>query len=561
MLSVIVAISAVAALAGPLILRELIDRAGQGATVASLVVLGVAYLLTAIGSQGIALGVSVMTTATAWHTANSLRLQLTSHVLGLDHAFHRGHSPGELIERIDGDVTSVSDFLAVVLVRVVSALILIVGVVGVVASIEWWLGVGMAVYATLVAIVVFVHRNHAVAESADEMSASAALYGGIEERLTASEDLRANGAGPYAAARLVADTSRYVEVAVRRERAFLRLWRRLQLSIVTGSALALVVGAIGVQLGFLSIGSAFLLFQYGRRIQNPLEEISHELDLIQKANGAMARVVQLLATNPTIVDGGQTSPPAGPLTVRFDQVDFDYGDDQQVIDGVDLTIEAGRSVGIVGHTGSGKTTLSRLLVRLVEATSGQVSLGGVPIADIPLEELRRRVAYVPQTVDLLSGSVRDNVTFYHHDAQVTDASIDSVLAAVGLDQFTGEAKHQLLGSGGSGLSAGEGQLLALARVWLRNPDLIVFDEPTSRVDPATEVRLETAMAALCAGRTTVIVAHRLSTLRQVDDIAVVDRGEVIEYGPRASLAADEQSHYHRLLSSGLELTPAEGVTL
>jgi ABC-type multidrug transport system fused ATPase/permease subunit len=556
---VVVAISAMMALVGPLILRELIDRAGQGATVASLVALGVGYLVIAVGSQVIALAVSVMTTTTAWHTANSLRLQLTGHVLGLDHGFHRSHSPGELIERIDGDTTSVSDFLAVVVVRVLSAVILIVGVVVVVTTIEWWLGLGMAAYALAVAAVVFAHRNHAVAESADEMSASGALYGGIEERLTASEDLRANGAGPYAAARLVADTSRFVRVAVRRERAFLRLWRRLQLPIVTGLALALVVGAIGVQAGFLSIGSAFLLFQYSRRIQSPLEEISHELELIQKANGAMARVVELLAITSTIEDNGQVSPPAGPLTVRFDQVEFEYGDGQVVVDGIDLTIEAGRTVGLVGHTGSGKTTLSRLLVRLVEATSGQVSLGGVPISDISLDELRRRVAYVPQTVDLLSGSIRDNVTFYNDDPQITEARIDAVLAEVGLDRFTGEAKHQLLGPGGSGLSAGEGQLLALARVWLRDPDLIVFDEPTSRVDPETETRLEAALAALCAGRTTVIVAHRLSTLRHVDDIAVVDRGEVVEHGPRASLVADEQSHYHRLLASGLELALAEGV--
>ncbi|MCP3991106.1 MAG: ABC transporter ATP-binding protein [Actinomycetia bacterium] len=558
-LSVIVMVSAIAALAGPVILRELIDRAGQGATLASLVALAVVYLLTAVGSQLAALGVSVMTTATAWHTANSLRLQLTDHVLGLDHEFHRSHSPGELIERIDGDVTSVSDFLAVVLVRVLSAVFLIVGAVAVVATIEWWLGVGMATYAAVVALIVFVHRNQAVAESADEMSASAVLYGGIEERLTASEDLRANGAGPYAVARFVADTSRYIEVVVRRERAFLRMWRRLQLSIMSGAALALVVGAAGMQLGFLTIGSAFLLFQYSRRIQNPLEEISHELDLVQKANGAMSRVVNLLATESTIGDEGKTSPPAGPLSIDFEQVGFDYGDGLLVLDGIDMTIGAGRSVGIVGHTGSGKTTLSRLLVRLIEATSGQLRLGGVAIADISMTELRRRVAYVPQAVDLLSGSIRDNLTMYNPDFAISDSRIDTVLREVGLERFSGEAKYQLLGPAGTGLSAGEGQLLALARVWLRQPDLVVLDEPTSRVDPETEIKLEAAIAALSADRTVVIVAHRLSTLRHVDEIVVVEGGKVVELGPRAQLVADEQSRYHQLLASGLELEKAEGV--
>ena len=554
LLSLVVVISAAVTLTGPVILREIIDRAVAGDGDAPIAPLAAAYLAAAIGSQAAALWVSYLTTTSAWHTANNLRLQLAAHVLGLDHEFHRSHSPGELIERIDGDVTSVSDFLALVIVRIVSATALIVGAVAVVATIEWWLGVGMALYALGVALVVFVHRNEAVAESADEMSASAALYGGIEERLTASEDLRANGAGPYALARFVADTGRYLAMVVRRERAFLRLWRRLQLSIVAGSALALVVGAAGVQLGVLTIGSAFLLFQYARRIQVPLEEISHELNLVQKANGAMSRVVTLLATTSVIADDGAATAPEGPLAVAFDRVGFDYGDGLLVLRDIDLTIAPGRSVGIVGHTGSGKTTLSRLLVRLIDATTGQIRLGGVPVADLPLAELRRRVAYIPQHVDLLAGSVRDNLTLFAPD--VADAEVDAALAQVGLDRFRGEGMHEPLGPGGSGLSAGESQLLALARVWLRHPDLVVLDEPTSRVDPATEAKLETAIATLFAGRTVIIVAHRLSTLRAVDEIVVVEGGQVVEHGTRADLVDDESSRYHHLLASGLELSEA-----
>ena len=549
-LTAVVVAGAVLALAGPIILAQLIDGADQGATSASLVALGVAYLGAAVASQLAALLVSYLSTTTAWRTANTLRLQMTEHVLGLDHEFHRSHSPGELIERIDGDVTSVSDFLAVVLVRVLSAVILIVGVVAVVATIEWWLGLGMALYAGSVAFVVFLHRNQAVAESVEELSASAALYGGIEERLNASEDLRANGAGSYALARFVVDTARYIKVAVRRERAFLRLWRRLQLSIMTGAVLALVVGAIGMQRGVLTIGSAFLLFQFSRRIQAPMEEISHELEVVQKVNGAMSRVVRLLATSSNIVDEGTISPPVGALAIEFDRVGFDYGDGLPVLDEIDFRIEACRSVGIIGPTGSGKTTLSRLVVRLIEASSGQILLGGVPVAEIPLAELRRRVAFVPQTVDLLSGSVANNVALFDDD--ISDGQIDRALTQVGLDRFVGEAKHQRLGPGGSGLSAGEGQLLALARVWLRTPDIVVLDEPTSRIDPDTEVRLESAIATLFEGRTVVVVAHRLSTLRQVDEIIVVERGRITEHDRRSTLAADSQSRYHELLRRALE---------
>lgn len=556
-LAVVVVGSSLLALVGPIILREIIDRAESGAALSTLGGLGVLFLLTSIASQGLALLVSYLATTDAWQTANALRLQLAGHVLGLDHEFHRSHSPGELIERIDGDVTSVSDFLAVVVVRVLAAVVLVVGVVAVVSTIEWWLGAGMALYAAAVALGIFVQRNHAVDESANEMSAGAALYGGIEERLAASEDLRSNGAGPYALARFVNDTGRYVAVALDRHRAFLRLWRNLQISIVGGTVLSLVVGALGVRAGVLSVGSAFLLFQYGRRLRAPMEDISHELELVQKANGAMVRVVRLLEISSAVPDEGDMSPPGGPLGIAFERVSFDYGDGVAVIDDVSLEIEAGRSVGVVGQTGSGKTTMSRLCLRLIDASAGEIRLGDIPIRQIPLDELRRRVALIPQTVDLMAGTVRDNVTLFR---EATDAEVDEALGQVGLDRFRGSAMHQYLGPNGSGLSAGEGQLLALARVWFRCPDLIVLDEPTARVDPVTEERLEAAIATLFADRTVLVVAHRLSTLRHVDEIVVVDNGRVVEHGEREALTSDPTSHYHRLLTSGLELDSEQEAT-
>ncbi|MEL7157991.1 MAG: ABC transporter ATP-binding protein [Actinomycetota bacterium] len=556
-LGAIVALGSALALLGPIILASIIDRAAGGAAVATLGLLAGAYLAASVANQAAAVAVSYVGTKVAWRTANELRMRLAAHVLDLDHEYHRSHSPGELIERIDGDVTAVSDFLATVVVKVFGAALLIVGIVVVVATVEWWLGVGVALYALAVALVVFRRRDQAVVESERELSASAALYGGIEERLTAAEDLRANGAGPYALSRFVNDTGNYVGVAIARERAFLRLWRGLQASIVMGTVLALVVGALGVEAGVLTIGNAFLLFQFVQRLQRPLEEISHELDLVQKANGAMARVSRLLATGTAVRDEGQIEPPPGPLAVDFDGVSFHYGDEQTIVDGLDLHLPAGASVGIVGTTGSGKTTLMRLLVRLVDATGGEIRLNGVPIAEVPMADLRQRVAVIGQNVDLLAGTVAQNVSLFRND--VPEADIDAALAQVGLDHLVGRSLVHWLGPGGQGLSAGEGQLLALARVWLHDPDLIVLDEPTARVDPATEARLEEAVAHLFEGRTVVIVAHRLSTLRRVDRIVVVERGEVVETGERASLAADPESRFAALLRTALETDAAEGV--
>jgi ABC-type multidrug transport system fused ATPase/permease subunit len=549
-LGVLVAISSALLIAGPLVVRQIVDAATEGTTTAEIVRLALVFLAIAVVTQILAVIVVWSATFAAWRTTNDLRLTMTRHVLGLDHEFHRTHTPGELIQRVDGDITSVSDFLSTVVTKAAGAAMLIGGIIIVLTVLDWRLGLGMAVYVGLALVVIVQSRHRAVSESSDEMGALGRLYGGIEERLTAAEDLRANGAADHVAWRFVEDSEDALMSAVRRERAFLIMWWFVQGAVAAGWVIALVLGAVLVAAGTISLGTAFLLFQYVLLIARPLEEVVHELETVQKANGAMVRVVDLLAVQPNVLDEGDTSPPDGPLAIDVDAVHFDYGDDRPVLSRVDLHIGAGRSVGIVGRTGSGKTTFSRLVLRLVEPTSGGVALGGVPIADIPLIELRRRVALVPQEVELFAGTVRDNVTLF--DDEPTDAAVVDALHRVGLDALAAAGIDRALGAGGGGLSAGEAQLLALARVWLRDPDILVLDEATARVDPETERRLEAAVVELMRGRTTLVIAHRLSTLHSVDEIIVFDHGLVVEHGDRVDLVGDDDSRFAQLLSISLD---------
>ena len=337
---------------------------------------------------------------------------------------------------------------------------------------------------------------------------------------------------------------------MRRERAFLTMWWFVQLALAAGWVVVLVLGAWTVSHELASIGTIFLLYQYILLIGRPLEDLVQQLETVQKANGAMVRVLDLLAIRPRVVDAGTTTPPTGPLAVDLDGVAFDYGDDQPVLHDVSLSLGAGRSVGVVGRTGSGKTTFSRLVLRLVEPTVGVVRLGGVPIADIPLAELRCRVALVSQEVELFAGSIRDNVALF--DRSVPDDAVIDALRAVGLDGLADGDIHRQLGAAGTGLSAGEAQLLSLARVWMRDPDLVVLDEATARIDPETERQIEAAVARLMVGRTTLIIAHRLSTLHAVDDIIVFEHGHVVEFGARADLLGDDESQFARLVALSLE---------
>ncbi len=540
-LATIVAAMSCLTLAGPLVLREVVDEIERGTTASEIRRLALIFLLIVVVGQVLAVWVVRVATRAAWNTTNELRLNITRHVLELDHEFHRTHTPGELISRVDGDVTSVSDFLGQVVPKALGALLLVTGIIVVLTAIQWQVGLGMLVFFLVAVGLVLLTRQRAVTEAADEMGANGRMYGGLEERINASEDLRSNGAGAHAMWRFVEDSGGVIASATRRERAFMGIWWTVQGSIVVGTVLSIVVSAVLVSRGSMTLGTAFLLFQYVLLIGQPLEEFVHELETVQKASGAMVRVIDLLDVEATVLDEGTVSPPAGALDVECRAVHFDYGDDERVLTDVDLTLGAGRSVGIIGRTGSGKTTFSRLVLRLVEPTNGTVLLGGVPIADIPLDELRRRVALVPQEVELFGGTIRDNVTLF--DAGPSDAAVEAALRSVGLDALVDGGIDRDLSAGGGGLSAGEAQLLAMARVWLRNPDVVVLDEATARVDPETERRLEAAVRRLRRGRTTLIIAHRLSTLREVDDILVFDHGRVAEFGPRHVLAADSTSRY------------------
>jgi ABC-type multidrug transport system fused ATPase/permease subunit len=558
-LGALLAASSALALAGPLVVRTIVDRAREGAATATFVTLALGFLAIAVVTQVVGVVVIRYATVTAWGTTNELRLRMTRHVLGLDHEFHRTHTPGELIQRVDGDVTSVSDFLSQVVPKAVGGVMLISGMLGVLLVLDGRIGLGMFVYLCLAVAVLLAMRHRAIREASDEMGALAQLYGGIEERLTASEDLRANGAGVHAMWRFVEDSGGMLRSSVRRQRAFIRMWWAVQSAVTLGSVLALVVSATLVANGAITLGTGFLLFQYVLVISRPLEDLVHQLETVQKANGAMVRVLDLLEVRATILDTGTTSPPRGALGVSCRGVSFGYGDhdedgdEQLTLRDLDIDVAPGRSVGVVGRTGSGKTTFSRLLLRLVEPTAGTLSLGGVPMRDIPFAELRRRVALVPQEVELFEGTIRDNVTLF--DPAPSDEAVIDALTRAGLGSLAESGIHRTLGAGGAGMSAGESQLLALARVWLRQPDLVVLDEATARIDPVTEQRLEAAVAQLIEGRTTFIIAHKLSTLRMVDEVMVFDRGRVVEHDRREVLARSGTSHWRHLLDLALETGP------
>ncbi|HMP42913.1 MAG TPA: ABC transporter ATP-binding protein, partial [Roseiflexaceae bacterium] len=328
----------------------------------------------------------------------------------------------------------------------------------------------------------------------------------------------------------------------------------LNTAITIGTVVSLTIGALLALDGILTIGQVYLIFAYTSMLEQPVEELMRQLDDLQQATAGIARVQQLFATVPHVADAAQHVPlPEGPLSVEIDALRFAYPDDEPVLHDVAALVPPGSILGLLGRTGSGKTTLTRLLLRLYDPTGGALRLGGVDLRHVTNADLRSRVAIVTQDIQLFSATVRDNLTFF--DATISDARLMAALDTLGMGDWVRALPDGLdtkLASGGSGLSAGQAQLLAFARAFLRDPGLVILDEASSRLDPATERRLEHALTQLLDGRTAIIIAHRLQTLERVDQIMILEGGRVRERGLRAELVRDPDSRFAQLLRVGME---------
>jgi ATP-binding cassette subfamily B protein len=250
-----------------------------------------------------------------------------------------------------------------------------------------------------------------------------------------------------------------------------------------------------------------------------------------------------------LADGTRSLPGDGPAELVLSDVSFAYEAGEPVLHGVSLTVAPGRVLGVVGRTGSGKSTLARLLVRLYDPTEGSIRLNGVELRELRLAEQRVRTALVSQDVRIIRGTVRENITLFD---DVPDERLAQVLEDLGLGDWLRslpDGLDTMLSPGGRGISAGEAQLLALARVFLTSPALVVLDEASSRLDPALEAQVQRAIRRLMEGRTGVVIAHKLETLRWVDDILVLQDGRVVEHGSREQCMRDPAALDARLLAS------------
>ncbi len=545
-------------LINPQIIRLFLDRAVAGAATSRLVPLALLFMALAVTQQVLAVAATYVAENVGWAATNELRADLAEHCLHLDMGFHKTHSPGELIERIDGDVTALSNFFSQFTIHVVGNLVLLAGILALLFRENLWVGLAISLFA-LGALAAMVRiQAVAVPHWARVRQTSAEFFGFLGEQLGGTEDIRGNGATAFMVHRFTGIMRRWLPHTVRAYLGWVGLWSTNIVVFAVGTALVYWLGSLFLGRGTLTIGSVYLVFHYTEMLRHPLDRIRTQMEDLQKAGAAIGRVQGLFALESQLPRDGQRPLPAGPLAVRFAGVDFAYRDeaddgDEMVLRELSFELTPGRVLGVLGRTGSGKSTLARLLTRLYDPVLGEVRIGGVAAHQADVAALRRRVGMVTQDVQLFRASVRDNLTFF--DATVPDERIWEALHRLGLAEWAERLPSGLdtmLEAGGGGLSAGEAQLLAFTRIFLEDPGLVILDEASSRLDPGTERLIERAVDTLLAGRTGIVIAHRLATVTRADDILIMEDGRVVEYGPRARLAADPDSRFSRLLQVGLE---------
>jgi putative ABC transport system ATP-binding protein len=468
---------------------------------------------------------------------SDLRVMTFDHLLRQSVLHVQAERRGNLVSRVTSDVTTLQEFMEWGGVSLVVASSQVLLATSVMFFYQWRLAlislVGVFLYLFLMRWFQRILRKN---YDGVRIEVGRSL-GVLSESISAIPVVRAYG--------VEAETQERVAEALesRFQREFRTNWFGNSLfssaEIFAGTLTAAVVIAgvvIGVAEG-MTAGELIAFFFLTNLLIEPLQIVVETLEFSQSAASGLRRVLEVLDSEIEIQDPEDPEDlPADGLSVAFEDVRFAYDTGGDVLQDVSVTIENGSRVAVVGETGSGKTTFAKLLVRLLDPSDGVIRVGGVPLNNVPLDQLRSRVAFVPQEGFLFDDTIANNVRYGRPGA--TDAEVFTAFHELDLGEWLAGLPAGLetqVGERGGAMSAGERQLVALVRAWIGSPDLLVLDEATSAVDPSLDVALRHAMERLTRGRTSVTIAHRLATAENADDVLVFDRGYLVEQGPHKRL--------------------------
>ena len=541
-------------LAGPALVRHGIDAGLRNNDAGALNMSAALYLVVAIAAL-------FLGRASIWAIARigerflrDLRIRVFGHLLSLGLDFYERERTGRLVSRLTSDVDALQELVQIGLTMFVQNALLFVGAVVVIFTMSWQLALCILVLVPPVAVATRWFRkaaNLAYLEVRERIGANLTT---LQEGLAGVRVIQAFGREVSFAGRFRETNEAQFDANLETVKISTKYFPLVEFCGVIGIAMIVGIGGVFVDRGIVTVGTVAAFVLYLNNLFEPVQQLGQLYNTLQSAAAALHKLFGLLDTAPSVPErpGAIDLPERG--AVDLEGVSFGYADGPEVLHDVSLHVEPGERLALVGPTGAGKSTLAKLVARFYDPREGIVRLGGVDLRDATLSSLRERIVVVPQEGYLFSGSIRDNVRIGRPDA--SDADVDAALEALGIRaRFAGldEGLDTEVRERGSRLSAGERQLVSLARAALADPPVLVLDEATSNLDPGTERAVEHALEALTEHRTVFVVAHRLTTAQRADRVAVVDDGRVVELGPHAELVRHE-GRYASLWSNWTKAT-------
>jgi len=525
-----------AALAMPYLVKVAIDQGVLPKRLEVIDRVAVAYVLLA-GLQLLAGRLEIVAVAAVGQRVlYAVRTKLFGHLQTLSLDFYERERTGKVVARMTNDIEAMSDLVTDGLVTFITSVITLLGIAVILVLMDWQLALATLTVAPALALAATRFRRQSSAAWRRVRETATVVTVQLQEALSGVRAIQA-----FRRERTTAE--RYADAAHAERLAHQRTIRLAALFFpgveFAGAAASVVVLGVGghqVLSGGLEIGTLAAFLLYLRSLFDPVQQLSELYDTFQSATAGAERVGAVLSVEPTVREAAEPLPLQSPRgEVRLDHVRFGYssGDTEgpEVLHGIDLRIPAGATLALVGPTGAGKSTVAKLIARFYDPRSGAVSLDGIDLRQVRLEDLRRAMGYVPQEGFLFSGTVADNIRFGRPEA--TRAEVEAAARAVGAEPVIAGLPHGFdteVGERGALVSAGERQLIAFARAWIADPALLVLDEATSNLDVVTEAQVQQALRRLRQDRTTILIAHRLSTVIEADQIAIVEDGRVVEVG-------------------------------
>ena len=538
--SLAICLFAASNLARPIVIQQAIDDGLIGGDGSALVVASILFLALAFAGYVFQALSTYTVTWVGQQFLRDLRMRLFTHYQRLSMSFFDRESSGKLVARMTADMNALTDVLNNGFLMVVQALFLLLGTVVILFVLSWQLAlISLVVLPPLVvATAIFRVYSARAYEAVRDRIADVLVH--MQETFSGMRVVQAYAREQHNVERFGAVNELNYEANLRTVRISSMYIPFIECLGGIGVGLILYFGGRGVFGADVSLGTVAAFIFYLNFIFQPIQQLSQVYDMLQSGTAALNKIFGLLALESELKEPRAALPLARPVRgeLKFEGVSFAYNPETEVLHNVGVTIKPGQRVALVGPTGAGKSTLAKLMMRFYDPTAGSVSLDGRDLREVAMAELRRAVIMVPQEGFLFSGTIAENILFGRPDA--TTEELIAACQALGVHDLI-----ESLSSGydtkvsyrGSRLSAGEKQLVSVARAFLADPPVLILDEATSSLDPGTESLVEAAIRRALAGRTSVVIAHRLSTAEQAERVLVVDDGRIIEDGPHEELVA------------------------